>query len=261
MPAAWTLSPPYFIAFSFLCGVVGFRMGWRTKSRAALPIFQGAFGWIAYVATFSFVGAGWAAAAVGTWALGTTAISLYVFLGQPVRADEQVIRAASYRASMLDWIATGAGPESKPVATLLQHARELIWYTAAAVMTANLGALILGAVLLNYMNAYVATIVRAARRTAAVLLLAWNVWSIARVAAYIAIGASAGSVILRLARFHVDTQAVRALAIGGALGVTLDLVLKLALSRPCGRALAGAIDLEAARANRSVERAVALHLD
>jgi hypothetical protein len=119
----------------------------------------------------------------------------------------------------------------------------------------------MGAVLLNYMNAYVATLVRAARRRATVLLLAWNVWSVVRVVAYVALGAAAASPLLRLAGRRVDTAAVHALAWAGAAGVVVDLVLKLALSRPCGRALAGAIDMAAARANRSSEVPLALHLD
>jgi hypothetical protein len=54
---------------------------------------------------------------------------------------------------------------------------------------------------------------------------------------------------------------VRGLAVAGAVGVVLDVVLKRMLSRPCGRALAGAIDLEAAKANRSSEVPLTLHLD
>jgi len=261
MPATWALTPPYFLAFSFFCGVVGFRMGWRSKQRVALPLLQGGFGWIAYLAAWSFVGATWAAASVGAWAVGTTLSSVYVFFGRPEETDERVFRAKEYRATMLGWLETGLGPESKPIATTLQHGRELIWYTAAAVATANLAALVMGAVLLNYMNAYVATILRAATRTPRALALAWNVWSVVRVAAYITIGAAAGSVVLRFAGWRVDGEAVRALAAGGAAGALLDLALKLLLSRPCGRALSAAVDLTAARENRSSEAPVSLHID
>jgi hypothetical protein len=236
-------------------------MGWRTGSRIALPLFQGGLGWTAFLIAWSFVGAAWAAASVAAWAAGTTIASVYVLVGRPGEADARVLRAAPYREGMLDWLATGKGPESRPLATAGQHARELIWYTAAAVMTANLASIVMGAVLLNYMNAYVATIFRAATRPVRALLLAWSVWSVVRVASYIAIGAAAGSPLLRLAGWGADGDAVRALAAGGAAGVVVDLLLKLALSRPCGRALAAVIDLDAARANRSAETLVTLHLD
>ena len=261
MPGQWTLMPPYFLVFAFLTGVVGFRMGWRFKSRAALPVVQGALGWTAFLVAWSFVGPYWAALAAGAWAVGTSLASIYVFFRSPAEADQRVVRAAEYRASMLDWLATGRGPESRPAATLAQHAREVIWYTAAAMLTGNLASLVMGAVLLNYMNAYVATLLRAATHTARVALLAWNVWSLVRVAAYLAIGAASAGPLLRIMGLPVVSQPLRVLATAGAIGAVADLVLKLALSKRCGRALATAVDLEAARANRPSGELQSLHLD
>lgn len=261
MPASWSLTPPYFLLFAFLCGVVGFRIGWRLGNRVALPMAQAALCWVAFLLAWSVVGAGWAAVAVLLWALGTSLASIYVFLGCPKETDERVVRAASYRAAMLGWLRTGEGPGSKPLATARQHLREAIWYTAAAIATANLGSIAMGAILLNYMNAYVATLLRAATRTPRALLLAWNVWSLVRVVSYVLIGAAAAAPMLRFWGWRVETDAVFALAVSGAAGVVLDLVLKLALSRPCGRLLAEAIDLDAAQANRSSDEPLALHLD
>ena len=261
MLASWTLTPPYFLAFGFLCGVAGFRVGWRIGNRVALPLAQSALGWAAFLLAWDVVGPAWAAASVGAWVVGTTSASVYVFLGHPRETDERVIRAAPYRASMLAWLETGSGPEKRPAATAASHLREAIWYTAAAIATANLASLAMGAILLNEMNAYVTTLLRAAKRTGTVLLLAWNVWSVVRVGAYVLIGAAAAAPLLRLSGWHVDAAAVRALALAGAVGVVVDLVLKLALSRPCGRLLALAIDLDAAKANRSSDVPLALHID
>jgi len=261
MLASWTLTPPYFLAFGFLCGVAGFRVGWRIGNRVALPLAQSALGWAAFLLAWDVVGPAWAAASVGAWVVGTTSASVYVFLGHPRETDERVIRAAPYRASMLAWLETGSGPEKRPAATAASHLREAIWYTAAAIATANLASLAMGAILLNEMNAYVTTLLRAAKRTGTVLLLAWNVWSVVRVGAYVLIGAAAAAPLLRLSGWHVDAAAVRALALAGAVGVVVDLVLKLALSRPCGRLLALAIDLDAAKANRSSDVPLTLHID
>lgn len=261
MPASWALTPPYFLIFAFLCGVAGFRVGWRLGNRVALPIAQAALGWVAFLLAWSIVGAGWAAVSVLFWALGTTLASIYVFIGHPKETDERVLRAAAYRASMLGWLQTGAGPESRPIQTARQHLREAIWYTAAAVATANLGSIAMGAILLNYMNAYVATLLRAATRTTRVLFLAWNVWSLVRVASYVLIGAAAAAPMLRFSGWRGDTDGTLTLAATGAAGVVLDLVLKLTLSRPCGRLLATGVDLAAAQANRSSEEPLTLHLD
>jgi hypothetical protein len=261
MPATWSLTPPYFLMFGVLCGMVGFRVGWRSRNRIALPVLQGLFGWGAFLMAWSILSPAWAAATVAAWAVGTTLASVYVFYGRPAETDERVIRAIPYRVAMLEWLATGQGPEGRPLATAVTHLRELIWYAAAAVLTANLASIAMGAVLLNYMNAYVATVLRAATRTGAALLLAWNVWSIVRVAAYVAIGAAAASPLLAMWGMRRGGDAAATLAEAGACGVVLDLVLKLALSRSCGRALGAAVDLEAARANRSSAQPLSLHLD
>lgn len=261
MLASWALSPLYFLSFGFVCGLVGFRLGWRMRSRVALPLVQAAVGWAAFLLAWTFLGAAWAAATVAAWALGTTVASIYVFFGHAAEADARVVRATPYRAAMLTWLQAAGASESGAAATVGQHLREAIWYTAAAMATANFGSMAMGAVLLNYMNAYVATLLRAGTNTRTVLLLAWNVWSVVRVAGYIAIGAAAAAPMLRFSGWHGDVRAVPALALAGAAGVVLDLVLKLALSPWCGRALAGAIDLDAAKANRSSEAPSTLHLE
>lgn len=261
MLASWTLTPHYSLIFAFLCGVVGFRIGWRFGHRVVLPLVQSALGWAAFLLAWDVVGPAWAAASVGMWVLGTTVASVYVFVRHPRETDLRVIRAAPYRASMLAWLETGSGPEKRPVAMALSHLREAIWYTAAAIATANLGSIAMEAVLLNEMNAYVATLLRAAKRNGTVLLLAWNVWSIVRVAAYVLIGAAAAAPVLRLSGWRVDPATVRPLALAGAIGVVVDFVLKLVLSRPCGRLLASAIDLPVAKANGSSDVPLTLHLD
>jgi len=172
-----------------------------------------------------------------------------------------VIRAAPYRESMLAWLRTGEGPERTPLVMLTQHAREALWYTAAAVATANVASIAMGAVLLNYMNAYVATLLRAATRSGVVLLLGWNVWSVIRVVAYVLIGAAAAYPILTLSHRGGDAGAAGRLAVLGASGIAVDVVLKLVLSRSYGRLLARAVDLTAAGKNASTDVPVALDLD
>jgi len=260
MRGGWVASPWYFLSLGFLAGVVGFRMGFRTGNRVALPVLQGVLGWGVFVMAWSFLSPGWAAATVGAWAFGTMLISVYVFHGRPEETDARVVRAREYRASMLAWLSSGRGPETTPIATARAHLRELALYLLAAAATANLASIVLGALLLNYMNAYVATLLRAARRPGTVLLLGWNLWSVVRVAAYVVLGAAAASPLLVWMGWARDADAVKRLAIAGVAGVVLDLALKLALSRPAGRALAAAVDLDAARDNRAVRAELTLDL-
>ena len=260
MPAPWSLTLPYFLLFGLVCGAGGFRVGWRLPGRIGLPLAQGLLGWVAFLVAWTILGPRGAAATVGAWALGTALTSLDAFVRAPREADARVLRAAPYRSEMLSWIEMRRGPESVPGATALRHLRELIWYLAAAALTANLGSIVMGAILLNYMNAYVATLLRAATRPVRVVVLGWNVWSVVRVAAYVVLGAAASGPLLARCGLPADRDALRGLWIAGGIGVAADYALKLALSRAAAGALAGAVDLEAAKANRSSEAPLSLDL-
>lgn len=242
----------YFLFLGAACGAVGFRIGWRIGNRWVLPLVQGAAGWTAFAYAWRWSTPAVAAATVGAWAVGTTVVSLYAFVLDAQAVERSVLRAKPYREGMLEWLRTGVGPESTPLATAGRHLHETIVYAASAVVTANLASIVLGAVLLNYMNAYVATLFRAARRPSVVMLLGWNVWSVVRVGAYVALGAALTAP--GAARLGIPAGGpVVPLAWGAAAALVADLILKLALSRRCGRALAAAVDLDAATANRRAE--------
>lgn len=237
-------SPVYWVVLGLLGGALGFRTGWRLPGRWTLPVVQGLLGYVVFVAGWRLGGVLSATWAVAGWAIGTTAVSLLVFRLRPDAVDERVVRSRSYRAEMLEWLVTGRGPESQPLRTVRRHLYELAAYVVAAAVTANLLSLVMGAVLLNYMNAWVAALLGAARRPLVVSVLAWNSWSVVRVAAYVVLGCACASPLAAVAGYPADADQVRLLARLGVIGVVADLVLKLALSRPCGRALAGAVDVD-----------------
>ncbi len=243
----WRHAPLYyFLGLGLVCGMAGFRVGWRLRLPAALPLAQGAFGYVPFVLAWNAGGPVWAAAAEGAWAAGASVMGIVTFVLDPKAVDARVFRAAPYRAAMLEWLRTGKGPETRPGATALAHARELLVYAAAALVSANALSLVMGAILLAYMNAYVAALIRAARRPAVVALLGWNVWSLVRVAAYVALGTAAAAPLLAALGRPAPDRTVLPLAAAGLAGVVLDGVLKIALSRPCGRALGASVDLDAA---------------
>lgn len=245
MPGGQVLDGPvYFVVLGLLCGLVGFRLGWRTRSVAGLPVLQGLLGWIGFAAAWRGAGAFAGVLAVAGWAIGSSLVALYRFKREIDEVDARVMRAATYRVSMLDWLRSGRGPESRPWRTAFEHARELALYLGAAVVSANLLSVIMGAVLLNYMNAYVAWLLTRAERPGEVALLGWNVWSIVRVLAYVALGGAAAAPLAARLGFGADPWAIHVLWIVGLSGAALDLFLKLLLSRPCGRRLASAVRLD-----------------
>jgi hypothetical protein len=237
--------PLYFAVLGLLCGVVGFRLGWRSGLRPVLPLIQGLLGWVAFVAAWRGAGPGTAALAVGIWALGGTAVELWAFRGARDLVDRRVLGAARYRRQMLAWLTSGRGFAARPFATAWTHLVELAAYLAAALVTANFLSIVMGAVLLNKMNAWVVALLGAARRPWTVRLLGWNVWSVVRVAAYVALGSACAAPLAARFGMPAPGSAIEALAWAGGAGVVADLALKLLLSGPCGRALSAAIDPEA----------------
>lgn len=244
-------TPYYYALLGLLCGAVGFRLGWRLGNRFLLPVVQGLLGFLAFYVTWRVHGAALAALAVGGWALGGTLFALATFRGRTAEVDHRILRARTYRDEMLQWLRSGRGPESRPLRTARHHLWELALYLAAAAATANLLGIMMGAVLLNQMNAYVSGLLEAARRRWTVRLLAWNSWSLIRVAAYVMLGSACAAPLARVAGMPADAGQVRWLIVAGGVGVLLDLTLKLLLSRPCGRALAGAIDWDAPAAGEA----------
>jgi len=237
-------SPAYFAVIGLLGGVVGFRLGWRSGRAWLLPLLQGALGFVAFVSAWRGGGPIHGVWAVLGWALGTSSVALLAFRSAPERIDECVYRARPYREEMSDWLRTGRGPETRPIATARRHLFELAAYLAAALATANFLSLVMGAVLLNYMNAYVARLLAAATRPWTVRLLAWNSWSVVRVVAYVLLGVACAAPLAGWFGYPADLAEVRRLLQLGGIGVVADLLLKLLLSRPCGRLLSAAVDLE-----------------
>ncbi|HEY7729224.1 MAG TPA: hypothetical protein VID50_12330 [Candidatus Eisenbacteria bacterium] len=109
-------------------------------------------------------------------------------------AARGIWHAGPYRDEMLRWIATGAGAEGSPRLFL---PRLLLEYAALLVLSAASGGvagLLLGSMLLGYMNGYVGWVVaNADPRVApwAAGLLAWPPWPMARVASFVLAGTAA----------------------------------------------------------------------
>ena len=252
-------TPLYYLLLGGLAGIVGFRLGWRTRRPLLLPAVQGALGWVAFAASWRARGIVAATVAVGGWALGSTLASLVTFKQAGSRLDRRVLRARAYREEMVEWLrgggALGGGARRMAAAQLC----ELGLHLAAALATANLLALVTGAALLNMMNAWVARLFEAAeeRSRATAAALGWNVWSVVRVVAYVLLGSAATAPLAALADYPADPALVRWLFAAGLGGVLADVVLKIALSGAAGRRLAAAVDLDRLAAQPRAEGATA----
>jgi hypothetical protein len=148
--------------------------------------------------------------------------------------DALVIHGPQYRDEMFHWIRTGTGAESSPRLFLPQHAMHIALFVACSLATASLLSIAMGAVLMNYMSFYVASLARAGAPAWAVVFLGWQPWALCRVAAFAILGAVlAEPLLLRvsvLRRPYGGLRAARPYLIAAAAALVADVVLKAALA-------------------------------
>jgi hypothetical protein len=175
-------------------------------------------------------------AAMLVWAATLAVAGTLFFRFWPQPPDALVIFGPQYRDEMFAWIRTGLGSEGSPRQFLPQHLLHLVAFVALSLASASAASILMGAVLMNYMDFYVASLARAGAPGWAATLLGWQPWAICRVAAFCILGVVLAEPLLsRLARYPYDglRGARRWIAIAAA-GIVADWVLKASLAPTWG---------------------------
>jgi hypothetical protein len=142
----------------------------------------------------------------------------------------RVINGEAYVSEMLDWIRTGLGPEGDPRLFLLPKLRELVIFTVLSVASIGLLGLLLGAILLNYMNYYVGTLLSYAKPEffLQVALLSWQIYAILRVVGYVLLGVALSRIsylVIFQGRYALE-KSVKRLLLWSLVFIVLDFILK-----------------------------------
>lgn len=119
------------------------------------------------------------------WALVTTVATIVITVIWPERAQEAIVRGAEYRDEMFYWIDTGIGPESEPSQFVPQHALYYAVFLVINLLTLGWGGLMMGAVLLNYMNFYVGDLILGAAHPEMAAAFGWPPYAVIRVIGYV----------------------------------------------------------------------------
>jgi hypothetical protein len=165
------------------------------------------------------------------WALSMTFAGILVSYAFPDQAGRAIFRGQSYLEEMFAWIRTGVGPEGDPSIFVPFHVRHLLLFAALTLVSAGLLGLVMGAVLLNYMNFYVGHLYATANDPVAVALFGWPVWSILRVVGYIVLAIPLTEITLALlSRRPLHRPALLTFTLAGLALLAADLVLKAALA-------------------------------
>lgn len=180
-----------------------------------------------------------AVVAMLAWAALLAMVGTVAFAVWPSDCGPLVVNGPAYRDEMFHWIKTGEGREGNPAQFLPQHVIHLAAFVILCFASASAVSIFMGAVLMNYMDYYVASLARAGAPMWAVIFFGWQPWAIARVAAFATLGAVLSEPLLsRIRRYpYPGLGAARPYLVGAAAGILLDWLLKAVLAPTWGTTL------------------------
>jgi hypothetical protein len=166
------------------------------------------------------------------WAASMAVFGTLAFHLAPRDPGPLVLHGPAYRDEMLEWIRTGVGAESSPARFIPQHAAHLAAFAVLSLLTGSAASVLMGAVLMNYMDFYVASLGRAGAPAWAVALLGWQPWALCRVAAFSILGVVLAEPVLSrvLGYPYEGWRASRRYLAWAAALLVADVALKAALA-------------------------------
>ena len=222
--------------------VVSYALGWLIGVPALVPILNAAVAWWLMAALLRRGEMRRAIAIMLVWALtmGVTS-TVMAASGWSRRSDgSDLFLRSNYRDEMIEWVKTGRGAESQPNVFVPRHLGYALVFSAAAIATAGLSAMPMGAVLMNQMGEYVGAMAGDSINPLASAVLGWHPWAVVRVIGFVIIGVVlSGPLLSRWSGTPFSLGAHRRwlqLAVGL---IGLDLALKWALAPAWSRILRG----------------------
>ena len=215
-------------------GSMGFGAArWLLPLLLAAPAIQG---------LWRYLGEGRRAEAVRlmlAWALAIAVCGPIAMAIAPGAAESAVFQGSDYADEMLAWLATGEGAEGDLRQFLPIHLQRLALFVPLSLVSGGALGLLMGAVMLNFMDFFVASYAAAASGVPAAL--AWFPWALCRVAAFVMLGVvCAEPLVRRLGKVTAPVEPGRRRLLYAAGGLLVaDVVLKAALAPLWGRFLAG----------------------
>ena len=230
------MTPARRLALLVAATLVSYPLGLAIGHRWLLPALNTLPAYLTMVALLRRGERRQAVLAMLVWAVALAVGGTVSFALWPRPVDTVVLNGPGYREEMFAWILTGIGRESQPARFLPQHLGHLAGFVVLSLATASALSITMGAVLMNFMSFYVASLARAGAPTWAVVLLGWQPWAICRVAAFCTLGVVLSEPLLaRLLKYRYDgLRAARPYVLAAAAGILADWVLKALLAPAWG---------------------------
>jgi hypothetical protein len=220
-----------------LATVITYPVGLALAVPWLLPLLNAAPAYVAMVVLLRRGDLPRAVVTMLAWALTLALTGTLTFALWPSPPDALVLNGPAYRDEMFAWIRTGVGREGSPALFLPQHALHLAAFVVLSLATASALSIAMGAVLMNYMDFYVASIARAGAPPWAAVFLGWQPWAMARVAAFSTLGVVLAPPLLRRLGVAVPPLRVKPYLVGAGAALLADVTLKTLLAPLWGRSL------------------------
>jgi hypothetical protein len=176
------------LAILLVATLASYPIGLALRQPWLLPLLNALPAYLVLVHRMRKGERGGAVRAMLWWAAALALVGTLVFVWWPDPLGPLVVNGPAYKDEMFHWIRTGIGREGSPRLFLPQHLLHLALFVTIGLATVSAGAIVMGALLMNQMSYYVASLARAGVPAWAVALLGWQPWAIARVAAYATLG-------------------------------------------------------------------------
>lgn len=165
------------------------------------------------------------------WALILSVFTIIWIRIWPEKMEAAVINGTAYREEMFEWIKTGIGPEGTPSLFIPQHLLHFSLFCLASFVSLGFLGLLMGSILTNYMNFYVAGLIMHSKNALIPLAIGWPVWSIIRVAGFIIAAIALSELALSLIkRKRPDFVIFRKVILVSLALIVLDMILKAVLA-------------------------------
>jgi hypothetical protein len=229
--------------FLLLATLVSYPIGLGLGQAWLLPILNTLPAYVVMIVLLRRGERSGAVLAVLVWALALAVFATTSFALWPHGPEELVLNGSAYRDEMFHWIRTGEGSEGTPTRFLPQHLAHLATFVTLSLATASAASILMGAVLMNYMAFYVASLARAGVPLTTVVLFGWQPWAIVRVAAFCILGAVLAEPLLnRMSPYgYPGLQDARSYLLWAAGLILADWILKWALAPAWGLVLRGSL--------------------
>ncbi len=210
-----------------------YLVGWLLGVPLVVPILNAAVPWWLMARALRAGQTRRAVAIMLVWAmtLGAVATTMAAFGWSRTRQGGDLFLQAAYRDQMIEWVRTGAGPESEPATFVPRHLGYAAGFSVASAATGGVLSMPMGAVLMNQMGEYVGAMASRSAHPLTSAILGWHPWAIVRVTGFVMIGVVLSGVVLsRVLRFPFSLRAERRWLQAGVALLVLDILLKWALA-------------------------------